>query len=459
VPRAAVELRRRGTAAGLLAAGSMAGWWLAGRPTRRVALATLAVAVPGTLGVSRAAGRVVAAATAGPPAARPAEPEPVGATPADAVAPDRLRITVLIPARDEAAHLPALLGDLGRQELLSTAGPLHLRVVVIDDRSVDGTGAAAAAAIGDAGLDGWVIRRDGPGGAKGDALRDVPAEAIGDSRLLVVLDADARVASDFIRRMAGHLAAGAAAFTARRRIAWADRFRLARLQDDEQALDSWILAGRIGLGGAGELRGNGMAVTPEALAAAGGWPAHVLTEDLELSTALLAAGTAVAWGGDVVVEETAAATMAGLARQRLRWSEGSARRFLTQMPRVLLSRRVPVAARLDLALYAGQLVLPPLAIGAATRALIHGRRGPVGVLVGVYVAAGTVLAWHAIGRLQPAMDTRWRAERALAAGVFSAHWLVAVPVALARIALGPGTVTFAQTRDRLTPRPEVPPTR
>ncbi len=362
-----------------------------------------------------------------------------------------LPITVLVPARDEAAHLPGLLRDLGRQELAATCGPLRLRVVVIDDRSVDGTGALAEAAIRETGLDGRVIRRDGPGG-KGDALRHVPAEAVGDARLLVVLDADARVAPDFLCRAAERLAAGDAAFTARRRILWADRFRLARLQDDEQVLDAWILAGRIGLGGAGELRGNGMAVTPEALAAAGGWPTDVLTEDLELSTALLTAGIPVAWAGDLVVEETATATPAALARQRLRWSEGSTRRFLARLPGALASRRSPRAARLELALYSGQLVLPPLVAGAAVGALVRGRIGPVGALVGAYVGAGSLLAWQAIGRLQPQVDPRARAGRALAVGAFSAQWILAVPVGLARIAFGPGTPTFAPTRDRLTPR-------
>lgn len=460
MPRpAAAELGRRGAAGVLLIGGSAAGWWLGGRPTRLVVGVALGVALPGTLALSRAAGRVLTVGTTARPTAFAPVADPGAAAPARAQVPSGLPITVLVPARDEVAHLPWLLRDLGRQELLATGGPIRLRVVVIDDRSVDGTGIVAEGAIRDAGLDGRVIRRDGPGGAKGDALRHVPAEAIGDARLLVVLDADARVAPDFVCRVAERYAAGDAAFTARRRILWADRFRLARLQDDEQALDAWILAGRIGLGGAGELRGNGMAVTPEALAAAGGWPTGVLTEDLELSTALLTSGIPVAWAGDLVVEETAAATPAALARQRLRWSEGSARRLLARLPRALASRRAPRAARLDLALYAGQLVLPPLVVGAALRALVRGRAGPVGALVGAYVGAGSLLAWQATGRLQRTVDPGPRAVRALAVGAFSAQWLVAVPVGLARIAFGPGTVTFAPTRDRLTPRREVLPAR
>jgi 1,2-diacylglycerol 3-beta-glucosyltransferase len=413
-----------------------------------VAALAAGLAFPGALVLSRAAGRVVA--TGGPSrrAGRSVTGSPRAAAAVPGMAPDPMTICVLVPARDEKAVLPGLLGDLGRQELWTTSGPLRLRVVVIDDRSVDGTATAAEAAMRTACLDGCVIRRDGPGGGKGDALRHVPAGALTDARLIVVLDADARVAPDFLRRVAGHGAAGDAAFTARRRIMGGERGGLARIQDDEQALDAWILAGRIGLGGAAELRGNGMAVTPEALEAAGGWPTGVLTEDLEVSTALLAAGISVAWAGDVLVEETAAPTLSALARQRLRWSEGSTRRLLAQLPRAMAGR-APLAARLDVAIYASQLGVPSLILGSAIRALGRGWPGPVAALAGAYVGTGTMLAWQAIGRLQGA-NTGHRAARAVAVGVFSAQWLAGVPIGLARIALGPATVTFVPTRHRPT---------
>ncbi|UGT41008.1 glycosyltransferase [Nocardia yamanashiensis] len=52
------------------------------------------------------------------------------------------RVTVCVPARDEADRLPALIADL-----LAQQGLPHLRVIVLDDASIDGTYAAAAAAI------------------------------------------------------------------------------------------------------------------------------------------------------------------------------------------------------------------------------------------------------------------------------------------------------------------------
>ena len=426
-------------AATILVGGSVAGWGIAGFRGRIVAAGAGAVALAGTLGLSRAAGRLVGRVPLGA----------AGSAAHDADAP--VRIVVLIPVRDEVAYLPALLGDLACQSA-ARDGTVRLRIVVIDDRSTDASGAVATSVLRDLGLDGVVIRRDGPGGGKGDALGAVPRDTLGDPQLIVVLDADARVGPEFLGGVAAHVRSGEAAFTARRRVLLAERSWLARLQDDEQALDAWILAGRSQLGGGGELRGDGMAVTPRSLIAAGGWPSGVLTEDLELSTALLTAGVPIAWAGDVVVEETGVATLPGLARQRLRWSEGSARRLLTRLPHALASPQATRSARLDLAVYAGQLLLPPLLLGAALRSLTGGRAGPSTALVAVYVASGTSLAWQAIGRLQPPDHAPRQVVRALAVGLFSTHWLVVLPVGLLRIALGPAELDFRRTRDRLTPR-------
>lgn len=425
----------RVAATAMLIGGSVAGWGIAGCRERIVTAGAAALALVGTVGLSRSARRQVEATAVGMAGQR-----------ADAT----VRIAVLIPARDEVAHLPALLGDLADQSARHD-GAVQLRIVVIDDRSSDGSGNVATAILRDRGLDGVVIRRDGPGG-KGDALGDVPVGAMGDPQSIVVLDADARVGPEFLGRVAAHVRAGEEAFTARRRVLLAEGAWLARLQDDEQALDAWILAGRSRLGGGGELRGDGLAVTPSSLTAAGGWPSGVLTEDLELSTALLTAGVPIAWAGDVVVAETGVATLRGLVHQRVRWSEGSARRLMIRLPRALTSPRASRTARLDLALYAGQLVLPPLILGALLRPLGGGRPGSAMALMAVYIAAGTSLAWRAIGQLQPPDHAARRMVRALAVGLFSTHWLVVVPVALVRIAVGPAERDFHRTRDRLTSR-------
>ncbi|WP_433561983.1 glycosyltransferase family 2 protein [Nocardia sp. CA-151230] len=53
-------------------------------------------------------------------------------------------VTVCVPARNEAARLPALIADLRAQQ-----GIPRLRILILDDGSTDGTTAAARTAIGD----------------------------------------------------------------------------------------------------------------------------------------------------------------------------------------------------------------------------------------------------------------------------------------------------------------------
>lgn len=377
---------------------------------------------------------------------------------------------VLIPAQDEAAALPGLLADLGAQDYRAADGRRSFFVVVVDDHSRDGTFEVALRAGWDAGLgdDLAVIRRlpsSSPDG-KASALAAAPWGATGVDAI-VVLDADARLDPDFLSRVGRRVAAGSSAFTVRRRTYHAGVSLFAEAQAAEQDLDSIQLRSRIALGGAGEFRGNGMVLTPAALADAGGWPCGSLTEDLDLSTRLAARGRRIDWAAEITAWEAPTATASALARQRLRWAEGSVRRLLALLPQALASRSLPFVAKIDLAIYSGQAVLPPIVLGAALGGLRRRRPGAPLILVGLYIAVGSVLAWagsddppavepvraHPLGPdsgVRPRSPVApGRVMRAGLGGVFATHWLVAVPAALARIAFRRGAPTFERTRDRV----------
>jgi glucosyl-3-phosphoglycerate synthase len=94
------------------------------------------------------------------------------------------RVSVCLPARDEAATVGAIVAIV--QSALADGVGLVDEVLVVDDGSTDATAAEAA------GAGARVVRRghgDGPPG-KGQALRRAVAEADGD--VLVFLDADVR---------------------------------------------------------------------------------------------------------------------------------------------------------------------------------------------------------------------------------------------------------------------------
>lgn len=360
--------------------------------------------------------------------------------------------TVLVAARDEASVLPALVRDVAAQDHRAADGTPLFELVVVDDRSTDGSGEAVIRTGADAAIPDRVrvIRRDGLGlpDGKGAALTAAQPDACrGD--VVVVLDADARIGPAFLGRLARYIAAGAGAVSARRRILDADESWLAGAQADEQTLDGEIQRGRWALGGCSEFRGNGIVVRRDLLAAVGGWRAEALTEDLDLSSRLAAQfGVTVGWALDAEVWEEPVRTLRGLMRQRDRWAEGALRRAFEHGPRVLGSRVLSRRARLDFAAYAGQLAIPPVIVGAIVGAAVRRRAGPALILLGAYLGAGGVLAWDGLrwesdaeGRaLAPAV----RARRAVRVALFNGIWLVAVPGALWRLGTRQGPVGYAK---------------
>jgi 1,2-diacylglycerol 3-beta-glucosyltransferase len=275
-----------------------------------------------------------------------------------------------------------------------------------------------------------------------------------------VLDADARVEPDFLERTIRawkEADPAAASVQAQRRPDTERRGWLAGAQADEQLMDLASQCGRWATDGTAELRGNGMFVRREALERVGGWSPAALTEDLELSTRLVAAGEHVAMAPAAVVREEAVGTLAALWRQRLRWAEGSLRRLMEHGPG-LLSGPLPLGRKLDFVAFIGEFVVPPLFVITVLTALIAmavGQTADWTVPISVFAAYGVgtfVLALAGLGA--DGLRGVTLLGRAARGALFLSHWLLVVPAALALIAFGPRTRTFAKT-----PRALIPPDR
>jgi len=125
---------------------------------------------------------------------------------ASALEPSRMpHVSVIVPAYDEAENMPELFAELA-DTLASSA--LDAEIVLVDDGSTDGTGAAARKAAQDSGLgERLVLLRHSRNQGKTEALLTAAAEAKGD--LLVLFDADLQHETDEIPRFAAALDAGA----------------------------------------------------------------------------------------------------------------------------------------------------------------------------------------------------------------------------------------------------------
>jgi 1,2-diacylglycerol 3-beta-glucosyltransferase len=364
----------------------------------------------------------------------------------------RPSFSIVVGARDEAVVLRQLVGDVSRQDYRTADGTPLFELIVVDDRSTDGTADAvmsAASEFGIAKVTRVVLRRgDGLPDGKGAALTAAQPD-ICSGEIVLVLDADARLEPWFLTRAAGYFAAGANAVTARRRILDSGSGWLAGAQADEQTLDGELNRGRWSMGGCSEFRGNGIMVRRELLAAVGGWRAAALTEDIDLSSRIAAlAGERVAWALDAEVWEEPVRTPERLLRQRLRWAEGAFRRAFEHGPAVVGSDRLPIAARLDFIAYIAQLAVPPVVLGAAAAAFVTGRRRSLLSIVAGYLGISALLGWDSL-RWERRPDglplgQAERLGRALRVSVFNGLWLLVVPRALFDLAFRRGPIRYVK---------------
>jgi len=364
---------------------------------------------------------------------------------------DRPRVTLLVAARNEAPVIAATLASLAGQDY-AQAGERRFDIVVVDDGSIDETGALAhhAASLHPDRLQ--VIRRepgDGPS-TKAAALSFAHSQTRGE--VIGVLDADASVSPDFVTRVmrAWQADPDAAAIQAQRRVHNRDHGWFAAAQDEELLIDMASQCGRRATDGTAELRGNGMFVRRNVLERLGGWNPIALTEDLELSTRLVAAGERIALAPLAEVGEEAVTTLPGLWRQRLRWAEGSIRRLIELGPGLVRAANVPLARKLDFLAFTGEFVIPPLfvtTIIASLLTILLPRPAdwtvPASLLLGYGIGSFLLALAGLAAQGERGPQLVGRAGRG---AVFLSHWLLVVPAALLRIAAGRHATSFVQTR-------------
>lgn len=384
------------------------------------------------------------------------QPAPRGDEPADRPSPDRPWITVVVPARNEEGVISGVVGDLAGQTYSDGQGP-RFDLLVVDDGSSDRTGDRARLAGAAAADRLRVVRREAEAGPRTKAAVLAFAQPMVRGEVVGVMDADSRVGADFLDRLVRvwQLDPGAA-IQAQRRASNLSTGWLPASQDAEQLMDMASQCGRRATTGTAELRGNGMFVRCASLDQVGGWNPMALTEDLDLSTRLVAAGEHVALAPQVELHEQAVLRIGDLWRQRLRWAEGGLRRLIEHGPRLLAGPELPVTGKLDFLAFSAEFLIPPLFLAAVVASIVTiplPTPAEWTVPISLFVAYGTGSFLLALAGLASHGDRGWTlVGRSARGALFLSHWLLVVPAALARIAFGAPSRAFAQTPRNAPPQ-------
>ena len=241
------------------------------------------------------------------------------------------RLRIVIPAHDEEAVIGGILEDLEKSQ------HREKQVWILADRCQDSTAEVARAA----GV--RVAERSEGAVGKGAAIAwYLSSHPLDEGETLVVFDADNRVPSDTLTRIADELDAGHDVVQCYLDVA--NPYNT--LVTEASALSYWagnrmVQLARSNLGWSADLGGTGMALTSEALASVGGFT-DSLTEDQDLGVRLLLAGRRVEWLHDVRIRDEKPESLGVAIRQRARWMAGK-RRVMRRYFLPLLSTGRPAA--------------------------------------------------------------------------------------------------------------------
>ena len=260
-------------------------------------------------------------------------------------------VSIMIPAHNEEYVIRNTVDNIRKIDYP------NFEIIIIDDRSSDNTPNIIKELENQYENVIAMIRTPDAFPGKSAVLNDAMKIAKGEA--ILVFDADATVEPDFLNLLIPKLEpADVGAVQARKIIRNKDYNLLTRCQNDEYTMDTHFQVGRDAVKGAAELRGNGELIKRAALEDIGGWNNYTITDDLDMSTRLHIKGWDIRFCPEACVYEEGIIYLTPLFRQRRRWLEGTIRRYLEYFYEAMKSKKMSLRARLDMAIYITQFILP-----------------------------------------------------------------------------------------------------
>lgn len=263
-------------------------------------------------------------------------------------------VTILIPAHNEAVVISETVRSCLQVDYPS------FELIVVDDRSTDGTTETLHRLQRECTKTFKVhsrnaSHRDTIAGKAGSLNEGV---SIAKGEIIAIFDADARVQPGFLKQCVPFFEDSAVAAVQMRKVLInADQNWLTRCQQGEYCMDAHFQARRDEIVGCVELRGSGMLLRKSVIDEMR-FNTNTLSEDLDLTTRLHAAGWDVRYSSTTTVEEEGLCKLAPLFLQRLRWSEGCIIRYLEHANFILAGAGIPYRTKLDLCMFVFEFIAP-----------------------------------------------------------------------------------------------------
>jgi 1,2-diacylglycerol 3-beta-glucosyltransferase len=357
-------------------------------------------------------------------------------------------VSIVIPAKNEETVIRATVVEMMKIVYHQTDGTPNYELIVVDDGSTDRTLQVLQETAKD--YPNLVVyhRAPRPKSSKPAVLNEVDSTCKGS--IMAVFDADARVKPDFLERIIPFLAdprvggVQAAKTISNREVNW-----WTEVQYLELIMACRLEEGRDLANGAVEMRGNGMIVKRDAVADCGGWTEAALTEDLDMSTKLMLNGWEVRFCPDLPVYEEAVVNWTALYKQRRRWAEGSIRRYLQYMFRIL-APTTPLSKKADMLAFFTEFFFPIwllVDIAFHVRNLVEGK--PLHVSAFMYVLLlGFVITSISAARGIYERVTRnpWQIIRLTVMNeIFAMHWFPVILRTFLFILASPKPMAWVKT--------------
>ena len=358
------------------------------------------------------------------------------------------RVSIIVPAKNEEAVIAKTVRQIFKMEYPD------FEMIVLDDASDDETPAVLKKLeLEFSRLRVLRLEKGHPAG-KSYVLNEALKHCTGE--VVAVFDADAFMQPNFLADMVAQLEpADVAAVQAQKRISNAQHSLLTQWQDFEYAFDTSLQSGRNAVGGVSELRGNGQLVKVAALKAVGGWNNESITDDLDLTMRLLIKGWRVEFTSRAVVWEEGITNVRGLIRQRVRWAEGSTRRFLDYLIPLLRSDVLTWSQRMDLIGFMIEFVWPFLTAFAILNEMgnvVIGEETCIRLMIASWMTGGLGVAGYIFWSLRthrPPMSVSLAMKNAASTSAyFFALWCNCIMFGLFKILTQKRTSSWALTEHR-----------